>query len=338
MPPNESHRHRHNGCFYGPVLSPWRPLTIALLLCLTVSAAPAATATADVALLSERTLDQSRMLPPTGNTQGPASVTPDGMELPQADQEEDGTFGKQVVLNTQEKKREFVVTGDFSLFGTSNAALTHDGQDSDVFLVGNVGFGWNHAINSELQFQVAAHAALFRYNERSDLDFDSFGGGVGLVWSPEFASGISFFGRYDATQLLERGGGDLLTEHAFTAGAVKVLILSRAQALSFQFVGGVGITDPHSAQRDLLGAGIGYHLRLSRNVDLDAGYRASVYFYDTDGRIDFNGVASLSLGYHLTRSATLSVYGSFGDNRSNRAGFDYDVGVGGAGIGLGWQF
>jgi hypothetical protein len=314
-------------------------LTIALLLCVTISPAGAATVTADGTLVPERALDQSRMLPPTGGTPGSASVTPDGMELPQADEEvEDGTFGKQVVLKTQPRKREFFATGDVSLFGTSNAALAENSADTDVFVVGSAAFGWTHAINRELEFDVIGRAAIFRYDKRSDLDFDSFGGSVELTWSPDFTSGISFFGRYDATKLLQRGGDDLLTEHAFSVGAEKNVMLSRAQALTFQIVGGPGITDPHSAQRDLLGAGIGYHLRLSRTIDLDTGYRAATYFYDTNGRIDFNGVASLSLGYHLTSWTTLSIYGSFGQNRSNRAGFDYDTWVGGSGIGLAWQF
>jgi hypothetical protein len=323
----------------GGVPSPWSNLAITLLLSVTVSSGSAAMTTANGDLAPDRALDQTRMLPPTSGAQGTASVTPDGMELPKADEEaEDGTFGKQVVLTRQEKKREFIVTSDVSLFGTSNAALTEHGADADVFIVASAAFGWSHAINSELQFQVAGHAAIFRYDKRSDLDFDSFGGGLGVEWTPNFASGISFFGRYDATKLLKRGGGDLLTEHAFTAGAMKTMLLSRAQALSFQFVGGLGITDPHSAQRDLLGVGIGYHLRLSRMIDLDTAYRASGYFYDTHGRIDFNGVASLSLGYHLTPWSTVSVYESFGDNRSNRAGFDYDAWFGGGGIGLAWQF
>jgi hypothetical protein len=295
--------------------------------------------TADGTLVPDRALDQSRMLPPMGGAQGTGAMTPDGMQLPQADEAvNDGEVGKQVVLNTQEPKREFFVTGDVSIFGTSNAALTEHDAEADVFFVGNAALGWTHAINQELQVQVAGRAATFRYQERSDLDFDSFGGGLGLSWSPDFASGISFFGRYDATKLLKRGGDDLLTEHAFTAGAVKAMVLSRAQALTFHAVGGLGITDPHSAQRDLLGAGIGYHLRVSRTVDFDAGYRAAVYFYDTHGRIDFNSVASMALGYHLTPWATLSVYGSFADNQSNRAGFDYDAWVGGGGIGLAWQF
>jgi hypothetical protein len=299
----------------------------------------ATTMTADGALVPDRALDQSRMLPPTSGTQGTA-VTPYGTALPQATEEvqEEGDFGKQVVLKPQEPTREFSVTGDVSVFGTSNAALTEHDRSADVFFVSNATVNWTHAINQQLQFQAGGYAALFRYNERSDLDFESLGGGLGLAWSPEFAHGIGFFARYDATQLLTRGGDDLLTEHLFTAGAVKVIVLSRAQALSFSAVGGLGITDPHSSQRDLIGAGMAYHLRLSRNLDFDAGYRGTAYFYNTHGRNDFNSVVSLSLRYHLTPWATVSIYGSFADNQSNHSGFDYDAWVGGGGVGLTWQF
>ncbi|MEP7015869.1 MAG: hypothetical protein ABI925_10550 [Verrucomicrobiota bacterium] len=293
--------------------------------------------TADGTVVPEHALDQYRMLPPTAGSQGAPTMTPDGMQLP-TDEEADGSFGKQVVLNTQERPHEFVVTGDSSVFFTSNPALTEQGADGAVFFVGSAAVAWNHRISQDLQLQVGGRAALFRYDARSDLDFDSFGGGVGLTWSPAFSSGIVFFGGYDATKLLKRGGDDLLTEHAFTVGAAKVIVLSRSQALTFNLAGGLGITDPHSAQRDLIAAGVAYHLRLSRDLDLDAGYRGTVYFYDTRGRTDFNGLASLSLSYHFARWATVSAYGSFADNFSNRSGFDYRAWIGGTGITLSWQF
>src|SRR5205085_7278975 len=113
--------------------------------------------------------------------------------------------------------------------------------------------------------------------------------------TPAFASGATLFARYDATKLLNRGGDDLLTEHEFTLGAERFVPFSRAHGLGFSVFGGAGIADPHSAQRDTIGGAVGYRLHLSRHVDLDASYRAAVYFYNSDGRDDFDGLASVSL-------------------------------------------
>lgn len=313
--------------------SPGQSLTTVLA----VVSLTAAVLAADRVFTPEHALDQSRMVPTTSNSPPPV-ISPNATEVSNENAAEDGTFGKQVVLKEPERPREFFLSGDVSTFFTSNAALTRDHTDADGFLVASAVFGWTHAITPELQLQIGGHMSIFRYFDRSDLDFESFGGGIGLNWAPAFASGTEFFARYDATKLLTRGGNDLLTEHEFTAGAERVLVLSRAHALDFTVFGGAGIADPHSAQRDILAGAVGYHLRLSRDVDLDAGYRAAVYFYNAGGRTDFNGVGSISLGYHPTRWSTVAAYGSFGTNRSNHSTFDYDAGVVGGGVNFSWQF
>jgi hypothetical protein len=315
------------------VASPWQRLTIVLA----VVSVTAAILAASNPFAPERALDQSRMVPPA-NAQGPAATSQSEPEISSENAVEDGTFGKQVVLKEKERPSEFFLTGDVSGFYTSNAALTRDHMDADVFLVASAAFGWNHAIGPELQLQIGGHVAIFRYNDRPDLDFDSFGAGVGLSWTPAFASGTTFFTRYDATKLLDRDGNDLLTEHEFTIGGQRIIALSRAHALSFTVFGGASISDPHSAQRDTIAGAIGYHLRVSRHVDLDAAYRGAVYFYNAGSRTDYNGLESISLGYHFTRWSTLAAYGSFGSNRSNHSVFDYDAGVIGGGLNFSWQF
>jgi len=89
---------------------------------------------------SNAQIEQSRLfqrtVPQTPN------VNADGMALPQGEelQSTDDSFGKQQILKTEEKVRDFTLGASASEFYTSNAALTRSDTISDSFFVGNVGF------------------------------------------------------------------------------------------------------------------------------------------------------------------------------------------------------
>lgn len=276
---------------------------------------------------------------PGGGSASPI-VNNDGTAMPLNDDtpSADDSFGNQVILKSQERIREFVLSGDASVFYTSNVRLTHRDQVSDAFFVGNAGLSWNHPISPELQLQMGGHVSMFRYNGTPSLDFNSFGIGTGLAWTPQFSRGIAMFARYDVTELTTRNVDHLLLDHEFSVGMQKVVVLGRAQALSFTLGGALGITDPHSSRRDQIGGGVAYFLRLSRDLDVDLGYRWAVYLYHEGGRTDFNELVSLGLNYHFNRWTTLSAFASFSDNRSNHSEFDYDTFASGAGLRLTLQF
>ena len=296
--------------------------------------------TSDGTLLPDRAIDQTRLVPSGSPESNGATVTADGTALPDSDPAvaEDDSFGKQIILKSQPRLREFTLSADASLFYTSNVALTSRDAIADSFFVANIGGSWNHALSRTLQLQVGAHASLFRYNDTPALDFDSVGGGIGLTWTPRNPWGIAMFARYDFTQLLDRDGRDLLMDQEFSIGAQKIVVLGRSHALNFSLGGSAGVTDPFASQRDLLGGGVGYHVQLSRRFEMDLGYRWAVFFYNQGSRTDFNQLASLSAGYHVTPWATLSAFLSYGDNRSNRSVFDYTVFAGGGGLGFTVRF
>jgi hypothetical protein len=318
------------------VPSPWPCRTLVALL-IAASTARAAVVPPEESIAPDRARDQTQMVPTNDGLSGPAAT--DGLQYSPSDNAAtDDSFGRQIFLKPQERVREFLLTGDASIFFTSNAALTKRDTINDVFFVTDAAIAWTRAINQDVRFQLGGHLSLFRYNDTPSLDFDNIGGGLGLIWTPQFASGIAVFARYDATKLLHRDGNDLLTDHEFTLGAEKIVVLGRSHFLSFSVGGAVGITDPHAAQRDLLGTAMAYHLRLARNLDLDVSYRLSGYFYNAGGRDDLNQLGSVSLTYYFCRWASVSAFGSYSLNRSNHSIFDYDVGAGGGGILLSAQF
>jgi hypothetical protein len=287
---------------------------------------------------SNAQIEQSRLfqrtVPQTPN------VNADGMALPQGEESQstDDSFGKQQILKTEEKVRDFTLGASASEFYTSNAALTRSDTISDSFFVGTVGLSWTPRINNQLQMQLGARASIFRYSDTSHLDFQSVGGGIGAVWTPPHAWGIGLTARYDFTELIDRHSNEILQDHEFTLAAQKIVVLGRSHALSFDLIGSAGISDPFAQQRDQIGFAIAYHLQLARNFVADLGYLHSWYFYNDGGRVDLNEVFSLALRYYVTRWAAVEAFVSGAVNNSNRSAFDYNVFTSGGGVGLTIQF
>ena len=282
-------------------------------------------------------VEQSRLfqrtVPPIPNVNAEGMPVAGEEELPSTDE----SFGKQQILKTQEKVRDFVLSGDASLFYTSNVALASRDEVDDGFFVGGAGLSWTPRLNRELQMLAGVRASIFRYFNTSELDFQSVGAGVGAAWTPPNMWGIGLIARYDFTELIDRHSDELLQDHEFSLVAQKIFVLGRSHALTFDLIGSVGISDPFAEQRDQIGFAIGYHLQLARNFVADFGYRNSWYFYN-NGRSDLNQVFSLALRYYLTSWAAMEGFMSGAINNSNRSAFDYDVFTSGGGVGLTIRF
>lgn len=280
-------------------------------------------------------IEQARLF---RDTNPPASLGVDanGTALPAAESSSSGddSFGAQLILKNQQKPQPFVITANVSLIYTSNVALTRADTRDDVFAVVDAGFGWTPHLANNLDANIGAHVSLFRYDKTSALDFESLGFGAGLTWTPPGLRGASVFGRYDFTELLSRSGREILMDHTLTLGAQKAFVFGRSHALTVGAVGTVGFSDPYAAQRDQLGAFIGYHLQIARNFDTDLLYRPAVHFYNSGGRTDFNQVLSANFRYRVNSYVDVTAFLSYAANDSSRRAFDYGAFTTGAGVGL----
>ena len=280
-------------------------------------------------------IEQSRLYRPTGSP-GTVGVNADGTAL--ADTEvtssDDDSFGAQQILKSEVRNRTFALTGGISVIYTDNVGLANRGARHDVFAVLDAGASWSPRLGKEWEGTVGLRASVFRYDRTSALDFENLGFGTGLAWTPQSMRGVSFFGRYDFTELLNREGDQVLMEHALTLGAQKSIALGRSHALSFGAIGSFGLSDPAEAQRSQLGLFVGYHLQLARKLETDFLYRPAVYFYTDSSRTDFNQIVSWTLRYRFTEWAELNASFSYGMNTSNRSVFDYDVLTTGASAGV----
>jgi hypothetical protein len=290
-------------------------------------------------LAQNSAIEQARLFARPAGTES-TGMTADGTPLPNSGgNAEDDSFGAQQILKSQPPRNpEFFVTGDSSLFYTTNAALTRRDTQDDGISVTTGAISWNHNLNAELQIQAGVHASLFRYVDNSALDFENLGAGIGATWAPRNPWGISVFGRYDFSELLDKHSRELLEDHEFTAGAQKVWTFNRVHALTVGVLGSVGISDPFAAQRDQIGGFAGYHVALARQFDAELSYRLSGFFYNSGSRDDLNQAVSLAFRYHIAPWADVGALFSFGSNKSSRSVFDYDVFNTGGSLGLTIRF
>ncbi|MGH8095132.1 MAG: hypothetical protein ACREIF_16960 [Chthoniobacterales bacterium] len=282
-------------------------------------------------------IDQARLLQKPPEAAIPA-VDANGNAIDATSDVGDDSFGAQMILKDQVRPPAFALSAGGSIYYTSNVALTRRDTRDDSFAVVNATGSWIRQLNPEVQFQAGLQASIFRYGRTSQLDFDDFNAGLGLAWAPLRWPGVSIFGRYDFTELIDRHGNEILSDHQFSLGTQKVFVLGRAHAFSVGVLGTAGISTPHVAQRDQAGIFASYHLQLTRCLGTDLLYRFAGQFYNEGGRTDLNQVFSWNLGYQLGRWTQASIYFSFGDNHSNKSVFDYDVTSTGGGLGFTTRF
>ena len=283
-------------------------------------------------------IDQARLFQKTPAAPV-ASVDANGNAISDgSDTSGDDSFGAQVILKDQGKVRFFTLSAGAAAYYTNNVALTRRDERDDVFVIAGASGSWSRALNPELEALVGLEASTFRYADNTPLDFDSFGGGFGLSWTPRRANGLNFFGRYDFTELLNNDGNEILRDHELTFGGQKVFALGRSHAIALGLLGSIGISTPFAAQRDQVGPFLGYQLRLTRSLDTGVMYPLTYQIYTSGNRQDLNQVFSWNLRYHFNDWTEADAYFSFGGNRSNASAFDYDVLSGGGGIGFSTRF
>lgn len=282
-------------------------------------------------------IEQSRLLQSPLPTPIP-SVDNNGNAIDETTEVEDDSFGAQMILKDQERARPFALSGGSSFYYTSNVALTSRDTRDDVFAVVNAAGTWTRQLHPEVALQIGLQASIFRYDRTSQLDFNNLGAGLGLSWTPRRWSGVSVFGRYDFTELINRHGDEILSDHQFSLGAQKIFVLGRAHAFSFGALGSVGISSPIAAERNQAGVFAGYHLQLTQILATDLLYRIAGQSYSDSNRLDLNQVISWNLRLRLAEWAEANAYFSYGDNRSNRSVFDYGVSSGGGGLGFSIRF
>jgi hypothetical protein len=250
----------------------------------------------------------------------------------------DDDLGQQWILKEQKKYQPFSLIGEANGFYTDNVALARDSEQNDRFLVATVGLSYQPRIGNQWQFEFTAKQSVFRYEEFDVLDFDSLNIGGGVTYVEPRLWDIAFFGRYNYNRLTDKQEhSEFFRNHTVNIGFQKAFILTRSHYLYAGYASQFAFSDPEAAERDEHGIYGGYHLNITRSLESDLFYRIAYFTYHGD-REDLNQILNASLRFNVTKWASLTAFGSFGLNRSNKSIFDYQVFNTGAGLALNFKF
>lgn len=271
-------------------------------------------------------ITQARLFP---NPAAPGTPSVDANGVALADEETAGdsgdeSFGNQIILKNQERRRLYTVFADVSAFHTNNVDLTASGTRSDTFLATSAGLAWRPAIRQDLLADLSGGALLFRYDKATELDFEKLWAGAGVSWAIPRAGGIIAFGRYDFSEVLDASSREILQDHSLSVGAQKTFVLGRSHYLATGLTGILGFSRPSTEQRDQAAVHGAYHLQITRSFDVDLMYRFAAQFYE-GGRTDRNQTLSLAMGVAATPWLRVTGAISAARNDSNQSVSEYDV-------------
>ncbi|MFH1067972.1 MAG: TonB-dependent receptor [bacterium] len=257
----------------------------------------------------------------------------------------DEDLGVQMLLKRREEYKPLTLFGDASAFYTSNATLVKDNAPGDWFWVGRVGASYQPRILPNLLGEATVQQQFFRYDEFKNLDFDSMNVGGGLTYIIQEFWDIAVFGRYNFNRLTYgrdtingEEDDEFFKNHTMTFGLQKIFPLARAHYLYIGHTSQLAISEPSALQRNDYSLFAGYNVKLTRDIEAQAGYRFAYFDYNFRGREDLNQTASLGATYKPIEWVSLFTSLSVGLNNSNQPANDYKVYNAGGGFGVQVKF
>ena len=264
------------------------------------------------------------------------TTTPDALTMEES--AADADIGEQWMFKPNAPLQAWSAHADVSLFYTSNAALASRGEQSDRFIVADVGFGYARPIAPNWAFAASVQQGLFRYDELEELDFDSLAANVGVSYHARQLADILFSLYYGVNRLTRATFEDqLFLGNSITLNATKLIKLTTADTVELS--GGLGYTfaDPSELQRAEFRLSAGYTLRVTRALTATAVARVELFEY-SNGREDLLQSIALGARYDFTKWISASASASVANNISNRNVFDYGVFNGGLTVSAHVQF
>jgi len=248
-----------------------------------------------------------------------------GVEAPTSAADSD--IGLQLILRNNEKKRHFRASVDTSAFWTDNAANVSAGEQEDWFAVGGVNVTWQQRVKGRFiaDAQLGVHA--FRYDQLQVLDYEYWDGNVGLiVQMPELWDTLLFaqYGYQRVTQDFDAAA--LYEAHSARLGLFRAFTINRLNSVFITVQSQLALAaEPETLERHEHSASLGYTLRLSRTLNLQASYRLVYYdYFNLEGRQDWYQNAGLALTYRPKEWLELGLSYNYTVNRSNYDAFSFN--------------
>jgi len=256
--------------------------------------------------------------------------------------EADADLGVQMILDPEAQYDPLTLAAYAGYEFSDNANVSSIDPQSDHYFNGNAAVSYLPALVGNLYGEATIQYEMFRYNSNSELDFDAFDGGAGLLYVVRSLGDLSVFTRYNYTEYDDTHDfvPDLYSNHSIQAGLYKEWIPARNQFLYASTVADVSAdADPGFARRNEYSGVIGYRWVPIRKLKADVYYRAIYLDYDEGGREDWNHSTGAALSWNFTPNIYLSGHISYTDNNSNEDVLgDYKAWITGIRLGGYWQF
>ncbi len=248
----------------------------------------------------------------------------------------DPDIGEQVILQPADSYEAFSAWTNWNYFWTSNPDLLDDTRGSDGLLTGSLGGSFLPYFGNNLFGEFSAEQSIYRYAERTDLDFDALSLTAGLIYVVRELGDLAVFANYGYDLLTDRRwDGEIFHSHTITTGVRKVFPITRGQraytSVNADFnLGGW----PDYALRNNYAWLTGYQANLTRALKLDLYYQISAQAYLHDDRADLNQLIGGGLTYGLTDWLSVQTTASLGINSSTEEYYSYFAANLGGGIGV----
>jgi hypothetical protein len=250
----------------------------------------------------------------------------------------DSDLGVQLIMKERERAHLLRLFATAQAYYTDNVRLTNFNPQSDAYFFSEVGARYEGKLTSDLSLEATVRQAFFRYDDFSNLDFDSLNAGAGLSYKLPDHPDLMFFSRYNLERLTTDNLDDqFFLNHTLSLGLQKSWAAQGSGLYYLGYASSFGFAHPSPAERDEHGIYGGAHWQLTECLTADLYSKLAYFDYDS-GQHDWNYMIVPSLTYRFNEWCEVNASLSFVLNRSNRDLFDYDAFSGGGGLGLKVQF
>ncbi len=237
----------------------------------------------------------------------------------------DEDIGVQPILRGVKVYRPFSLWLAPAVFWTDNAALTETDEDEDVYFSGYLGGAYTPRLRPDLYLNLNASHRIYRYDDRSDLDFDTTEAGAGITKVFPDLGNLSLYGRYNYERFVEpREWTELFAEHSFVLGLFKSFDLARSHLAYVRIRTQLSLaTNPDILRSHEYSSTLGYRYTIADPLNFELFYRARLSDYRRLDGNDLNHQVGANLSYAFNQSVSLIASSSIAVNDSGRLRGDY---------------
>ncbi len=302
--------------------------TLTVLSCLLLCGTGLHAQRQDTAARTAQTLDR---------TQAAANLDSSTADVEQADTD----LGEQQTLETSTGALGLYGSAETGLFYTSNANLTPNNGEGDMYFFARGAAGLRPHLGGGLYLDGFVSQEVFTYARFSSLDFLRFSTGGGLDYVIPGTNGLTASVKYKYERFLDTDSYDeFYVNNAIDVGLAKEFALNDIHAIQVGWKSSFSVyAEPEVTRRDEHTLWVGWRWRIIEPLELQVYDFVSLYYYpNVSGRFDLTNFSGASLNLAVTSWARLSASAGFAVNGSTQSIYNYTAANVGGSLSLNISF